>query len=114
MNISEMVVAKMPQIKKLLFSDKTAQAFVDAKLVDGTIVRYDALEVGAALSVVGEDGEIVAAPNGDHELESGEIVRTEEGVIVEVLEPEAEEEAKDEEKEEEMRVISLPVTSILV
>jgi hypothetical protein len=29
MNISEMVAAKMPQIKKLLFSDKTAQAFVD-------------------------------------------------------------------------------------
>jgi hypothetical protein len=57
------------------------------------------------LSVVGEDGEIVAAPDGQHELESGEIVRTEEGVIVEVLEPEAEEveeEAKDEEKEEEM------------
>jgi hypothetical protein len=88
MNISEMVVAKMPQIKKLLFSEKTAEAFVDAKLVDGTIVRYDALEVGAALSVVGEDGEIVAAPDGEHELESGEIVRTEEGVIVEILEAE--------------------------
>jgi hypothetical protein len=99
MNISEMVVAKMPQIKKLLFSDKTAQAFVDAKLVDGTIVRYDALEVGSALSVVGEDGEIVAAPDGQHELESGEIVRTEEGVIVEILEAEpvdAEEEVEEE------------------
>ena len=103
MNISEMVVAKMPQIKKLLFSDKTAQAFVDAKLVDGTIVRYDALEVGAALSVVGEDGEIVAAPNGDHELESGEIVRTEEGVIVEILEAEPVDAEEEEEKiEEEM------------
>ena len=103
MNISEMVVAKMPQIKKLLFSDKTAQAFVDAKLVDGTIVRYDTLEVGAALSVVGEDGEIVAAPNGDHELESGEIVRTEEGVIVEILEAEPVDAEEEEEKiEEEM------------
>jgi hypothetical protein len=103
MNISEMVVAKMPQIKKLLFSEKTAEAFVDAKLVDGTIIRYDALEVGAALSVVGEDGEIVAAPDGQHELESGEIVRTEEGVIVEILEPEAEAEPEaEEEVEEEM------------
>jgi hypothetical protein len=56
------------------------------------------------LSVVGEDGEIVAAPDGQHELESGEIVRTEEGVIVEVLEPEAEEvdEEAEDEKEEEM------------
>ena len=105
MNISEMVGAKLPEIKKLLFSETTEEAFVDAKLVDGTIIRYESLEIGAALSVVGEDGEIVAAPDGQHELESGEVVRTEEGVIVEVLEPEAEEveeEAKDEEKEEEM------------
>lgn len=109
MNISEMVVAKMPQIKKLLFSDKTAQAFVDAKLVDGTIVRYDALEVGAALSVVGEDGEIVAAPDGDHELESGEIVRTEEGVIVEILE--AEPVDAEEEVEEEMSAVAFDANS---
>jgi hypothetical protein len=105
MNISEIVGAKLPEIKKLLFSETTEEAFVDAKLVDGTIIRYESLEIGAALSVVGEDGEIVPAPDGQHELESGEIVRTEEGVIVEVLEPEAEEveeEAKDEEKEEEM------------
>ena len=105
MNISEMVGAKLPEIKKLLFSETTEEAFVDAKLIDGTIIRYESLEIGAALSVVGEDGEIVPAPDGQHELESGEVVRTEEGVIVEILEPEAEEveeEAKDEEKEEEM------------
>lgn len=105
MNISELVGEKLPEIKKLLFSETTEEAFVDAKLIDGTIIRYESLEIGAALSVVGEDGEIVAAPDGQHELESGEVVRTEEGVIVEILEPEAEEveeEAKDEEKEEEM------------
>jgi len=105
MNISKLVGERLPEIKKLLFSETTEEAFVDAKLIDGTIIRYESLEIGAALSVVGEDGEIVAAPDGQHELESGEVVRTEEGVIVEVLEPEAEEveeEAKDEEKEEEM------------
>ena len=102
MNISKLVGERLPEIKKLLFSETTEEAFVDAKLVDGTIIRYESLEIGAVLSVVGEDGEIVAAPDGQHELESGEVVRTEEGVIVEVLEPEAEEEAKDEEKEEEM------------
>jgi hypothetical protein len=102
MNISKLVGERLPEIKKLLFSETTEEAFVDAKLVDGTIIRYESLEIGAALSVVGEDGEIVAAPDGQHELESGEVVRTEEGVIVEVLEPEAEEEAKEEEKEEEM------------
>jgi hypothetical protein len=62
-----------------------------------------ALEIGAALSVVGEDGEIVAAPDGQHELESGEIVRTEEGVIVEILEAEPVDAEEEEEKiEEEM------------
>jgi hypothetical protein len=103
MNISEMVVAKMPQIKKLLFSEKTAEAFVDSKLLDGTIIRYESLEIGATLSVVGEDGEIVSAPDGQHELESGEIVRTEEGVIVEILEAEPVDAEEEEEKiEEEM------------
>jgi len=103
MNISELVGAKLPEIKKLLFSE-TEEKFEDAKLADGTIVRYESLEIGAALSVVGEDGEIVAAPDGQHELESGEVVRTEEGVIVEILEPEAEEvdEEAEDEKEEEM------------
>jgi hypothetical protein len=104
MNISKLVGERLPEIKKLLFSETTAEAFVDAKLVDGTIIRYESLEIGATLSVVGEDGEIVAAPDGQHELESGEVVRTEEGVIVEVLEPEAEEvdEEAEDEKEEEM------------
>ena len=102
MNISELVGSKLPEIKKLLFSE-TEEKFEDAKLVDGTIVRYEVLEIGAALSVVGEDGEIVAAPDGEHELESGVVVRTEGGLIVEILEPEpVEEEAGDEDKEEEM------------
>jgi hypothetical protein len=100
MNISELVGSKLPEIKKLLFSE-TEEKFEDAKLVDGTIVRYESLEIGAALSVVGEDGEVVPAPDGEHELESGDIVRTEGGLIVEVMSPEVEEEA-EEEKEEEM------------
>jgi hypothetical protein len=104
MNITKLVGERLPEIKKLLFSETTKEAFVDAKLIDGTIIRYESLEIGATLSVVGEDGEIVAAPDGQHELESGEVVRTEDGVIVEVLEPEAEEvdEEAEDEKEEEM------------
>ena len=101
MNISELVGSKLPEIKKLLFSE-TEEKFEDAKLVDGTIVRYESLEIGAALSVVGEDGEVVPAPDGEHELESGDIVRTEGGLIVEVMSPEPVEEEAEEEKEEEM------------
>ena len=101
MNISELVGSKLPEIKKLLFSE-TEEKFEDAKLVDGTIVRYESLEIGAALSVVGEDGEVVPAPDGEHELESGDIVRTEGGLIVEIMSPEPVEEEAEEEKEEEM------------
>jgi hypothetical protein len=39
---------------------------------------------------------------GEHELESGEVVRTEGGVIVEIMTPEPVEEEAEEEKEEEM------------
>jgi len=103
MNISELVGKKLPEIKKLLFSDTTEEAFVDAKLVDGTIVRVEpALEIGASVAVIGEDGETVPAPDGEHELESGEVVRTEGGVIVEIMTPEPVEEEAGEEKEEEM------------
>jgi len=103
MNISELVGSKLPEIKKLLFSETTEEAFVDAKLVDGTIVRVEpALEIGASVAVIGEDGETVPAPDGEHELESGEVVRTEGGVIVEIMTPEPVEEEAGEEKEEEM------------
>lgn len=102
MNISELVGKKLPEIKKLLFSETTEEAFVDAKLVDGTIVRVEpALEIGASVAVIGEDGETVPAPDGEHELESGEVVRTEGGVIVEIMTPEPVEE-ESEEVEEEM------------
>ena len=101
MNISELVGKKLPEIKKLLFSETTEEAFVDAKLVDGTIVRVEpALEIGASVAVVGEDGEVVPAPDGEHELESGEVVRTEGGVIVEIMTPEPVAEEAEEVEEE--------------
>lgn len=106
MNLSELVGSKLPEIKKLLFNEEpVAEAFVDAKLVDGTIVRVEpAVELGATVAVISEDGEAVPAPDAAHEMEDGMVVRTEGGVIVEILEPEAEPEAEEagEEKEEEM------------
>ena len=79
------------QIKNLLFSEaekKAAFAMVEGKLVDGTMVSYDleALEI----YVIGEDGEKVPAPVGEHQLESGDIVIvTEAGKIAEVKKGEA-------------------------
>jgi hypothetical protein len=110
MNISELVSGKLPEIKKLLFSEEVntesapketvEQKFEDVKLVDGTIVRIEpAVEVGASVEVISEDGETIPAPDAEHELESGAIIRTEGGIIVEVNEV-VEEEAKDEEEDE--------------
>ena len=114
MNISELVGDKLPEIKKLLFgSDDTTEtvetteaaveaAFIDGKLVDGTIVRVEpAVEVGAVVKVIDEAANEIDAPDGDHELEDGTIIRTEGAVIVEVMAPEAEEEESEEEVEAE-------------
>jgi len=78
---------------------------VEGKLVDGTKVSYD-LET-SEIYVIGEDGEQVPAPVGEHQLESGEIVIvTEAGKIAEVKKGEApsveiEIEASLDEKEDE-------------
>ena len=109
MNISELVGNKLPEIKKILFGTEAEEtveaAFIDGKLVDGTIVRVEpAVEVGASVKVIDEAANEIDAPDGDHELEDGTIIRTEGAIIVEVLEPEAEEEeveAEEDEKEKE-------------
>ena len=117
MNLSELVGNKLPEIKKILFgSDDTSAevdvteeeeaAFLDSKLVDGTIVRIEpAVEVGAIVKVIDEAANELDAPDGDHEMEDGTIIRTEGAVVVEVMAPEVEEEApeaKAEEVDEEM------------
>lgn len=106
MNISELVGNKLPEIKKILFGTEVEEtveaAFLDAKLVDGTIVRVEpAVEVGASVKVIDEEANEIDAPDGDHELEDGTIIRTEGAVIVEVMAPEAEEEDSEEEVEAE-------------
>ncbi len=110
MNISELVGNKLPEIKKILFGTEAEEtveaAFLDSKLVDGTIVRIEPnVEVGAIVKVIDEAANEIDAPDGDHELEDGTIIRTEGAVVVEVMAPEVEEEepeAEAEEVEEEM------------
>lgn len=114
MNISELVGDKLPEIKKVLFGtdDTTTEveateaaveaAFLDSKLVDGTIIRIEpAVEVGAVVKVIDEAANEIDAPDGDHEMEDGTIIRTEGAVIVEVMAPEAEEEVEEEVEAEE-------------
>lgn len=86
------------------------EKFLDAKLVDGTVIRTesDEFKPGDKLSVMTEDGQLEKAPVGMHETTDGVvIVVDEEGIITEVRKPEAsevkgEEMAEVPEKEEEV------------
>jgi hypothetical protein len=79
------------RIKIALGMEKPEQEFKEAKLADGvTIVTWDGELLGADLMVVSEEGKI-PAPDGDHTLESGEIVTVADGKVINI-EPAKEEE----------------------
>jgi hypothetical protein len=63
------------------------EVFIDAKLIDGTVVKVegDALAEGAKVVVVTADAEI-PAPDGVHELEDGTKIETKDGIIAKVEE----------------------------
>lgn len=99
---------------KGLFSAEEAPVeakFKDAKLVDGTIVRVegDEFKVGDKLSFITEDGTIVDAKEGMHELEDGTILVVDaESKITEIraTTPEA------EEVESEMSAVQLALEAV--
>lgn len=73
------------------------------KLIDGvTILESESFEVGQQVFIVAENGDLIPAPIGEHELEDNKIlVITEEGVIAEIKEKEELVEEKEEEVVEE-------------
>ena len=90
------------QIKELLGMEVKLATM---KLSDGvTILEAEVFEAGAEVFVVAEDQKI-ALPVGEYELEDGKIlVVSEEGMIAEIKEMEAEEEAPMEAPESEVEV----------
>lgn len=101
---SNNVIEKIKDVLNLNEEVKLEQA----KLDNGTVIEADAFESGNEIFIVTED-EKVALPIGEYALEDGKIlVVSEEGIIAEIKEAEAEEEAeevgeveaKEEEKEE--------------
>lgn len=71
------------------------------KLDNGTIIEVESLEAGASVAIVNED-ERIPLPKGEYSLEDGRIlVATEDGVLSEVKEMEAEKEEEKEMKEVE-------------
>jgi hypothetical protein len=86
------------KIKIALGMEKPEQEFKEAKLADGvTIVTWDGELLGADLMVISEEGKI-PAPDGDHTLESGEIVTVADGKVINI------EPAKEEEEEVEIEL----------
>ena len=106
--LREKVAAKLSAIKKVLAEEETPEAVAleDVKMIDGTILRIEpAIEVGATVQVIGEDAEMIEAPDGEHELESGDVIKTEGGVIIEIIAVEGEpEEVVEEEMSEDAPV----------
>lgn len=102
----EFITANLSKIKIALGIDEAPEEAVeleDIKKVDGTILRIEpAIEIGATVQVIGEDAELIEAPDGEHELESGDVIKVEGGIIIEVMAVEGEpEEVVEEEMSEE-------------
>jgi TolA-binding protein len=78
--------------------------FVTTKTKDGVSVVYETLEVGASVMVVDAEGVEIPAPNGEHALEDGTVISTEEGKIVAIITVEEAEMKAKQAKEEEEKV----------
>ena len=85
--------------KKIEFALQPEEvALASAKLADGTLVEAEVLEAGQNIFLIGSEGEKVAVPVGEYQMEDGRIlVVTEEGVIAEIKE-------KAEEAEQEVTI----------
>lgn len=75
MQIPELV----KNIKDKFFVEE--QKFIDSKLTDGTIIQYDELKEGAAVSVISEDGSKIPLADGIYDTEDGIKIEIVDGVI---------------------------------
>ena len=105
MNLNEAIEKLSGLVSKFNAEPTTEQTFIDAKLMDGTIVRYESLEVGMPLMVIDEAGNELPAPDGEHELEDGTKVKVESGIITEVA-------SKEEEAPEAEMPIEQPMAAV--
>jgi len=84
------------------------QKYMDATLADGTVIMIEpGVEVDAAVTVA-VDGEIVPVEDATHELADGTMIRTEGGIIVEVISPEGEAVEEEVMSDEATKTESVP------
>lgn len=116
MNLQEVFkkieMALTPQDNAPEVQEEVKVEMATMKLAGGVVVEAESFEAGENVFLLGEEGEKVAAPVGEHELEDGRmLIIEEEGVIAEIREaaaeePVAEEEVAAEEMEVEMEYVS--------
>ena len=116
MNLQEVFkkieMALTPQENAPEVQEEVKVEMATMKLAGGVVVEAESFEAGENVFLLGEDGEKVAAPVGEHELEDGRMmIIEEEGVIAEIREaateePVAEEEVAAEQMEVEMEYVS--------
>jgi len=102
--------------KKIEFAlQPEAVALASAKLADGTTVEAELLEAGQNIFLIGSEGEKVAVPVGEYQMEDGRIlVVTEEGVIAEIKEAAEEAEVESEGVTIEVEAAAEPTVSEVV
>ncbi len=90
-------LTKLEQIKKLVGMNID---LAEMKLDDGvTVIEAETFEAGKEVFVKAEDGQSIPLPVGEYGMEDGMVlVVSEEGIIGEIREPQAEEEAADQEQ----------------
>lgn len=89
-------------IKSLFTTEEPKeQKFEAVNLADGSVIEVEpALEIGAVAAVMGEDGSPIPLEDGDYELETGDLIVIQGGVIADVLAKQEEAPAEDPEAEE--------------
>jgi len=125
MNLESIVNAIKEGFASITLSTETEQvetvetvevAMATMMLKDGvTILEAESFEAGQAVFIVAENGDKVAAPIGDHELEDGRVlVITEEGLIAEIKDAMVEEETQDAEVEVEVEMTTEEMIKAIV
>ena len=76
---------KLLDALKMIKAAFVTEKFMDAKLQDGTIIRFDGdkLDIGVAVNVVSDAG-VVPIPDGEYYLEDGTEFKTVNGVVSEI------------------------------
>lgn len=78
--------------------EPTVAKLEDVKLIDGTMLSVDAMEVGAAATFTGADGVAIPA-DGEFELEDGTKVICAAGLVTEIMPKEADKQPEPVESE---------------